>query len=374
MDSQPGTVRRFKASLSGTNFELTGDYNQRLVYQTIRTKGPITRAGVIELTGLAKPTIASIVRRLLASGLVLETSRIYGARGQPAAHLEVDPAGCYAIGLQLSDDTIQLVLIDAYGSPGNRIAARLPVSSERRVDTLLRKAIPKLVGQTRAERIIGVGVVVSAGAPHFADQPGGAFLPAMSDLLPGVPIYVDSDLAAAAAGESLFGLGANLQSFYYILIDDRPVGGFVMHQALFKGAHPAHSRLLFPDAELNWVQQGIAAGHQAGSPHQTRSDVDETWVTEACKDLVPLMISINCLLNPGGVLLGGRIPPERLAKLAERCNALLLNLAPQIPSHAGIQPARLAADATLIGAASLPMRARLFPTEEALLKGGDDAT
>lgn len=374
MDSQPGTVRRFKASLSGTNLELTGDYNQRLVYQTIRTKGPITRAGVIELTGLAKPTIAGIVRRLLASGLVLETSRIYGARGQPAAYLEVNPAGCYAIGLQISDDAIQLVLIDACGNPGNRIAARLPAPSERRIDTLLRKAIPKLVGQTHAERIIGVGVVVSGRAHHFADQPGGIHLPAMSDLLPGVPVYIDSELAAAAAGESLFGLGADLQSFYYILIDDRPVGGFVMHQALFKGAHPAHSRLLFPDADLGWVQQGMAAGREARPPHQAGRDVDAVWVAEACNDLVPLMISINCLLNPGGVLLGGRIPPEGLARLAERCNALLLDRAPQIPSHAGIQPARLAADATLIGAASLPMRARLVPTEEALLKGGDDAT
>lgn len=374
MDSQTGTVRRFKASLSGTNLELAGDYNQRLVYQTIRTRGPITRAGVIELTGLAKPTIAGIVRRLLASGLVLETSRIYGARGQPAAYLEVDPAGCYAIGLHLFDDAMQLVLIDASGNPGNRITARLPAPSERRIDTLLRKAIPKLVGQIRAERIIGVGVVASGVALHLADQPGGIHWPAISDILPGVPIYIDSDLAAAAAGESLFGLGADLQSFYYILIDDRPVGGFVMHQTLFKGAHPAYSHLLFPDTNLNWVEQGIAAGHKARSQHQAGREGDEAWVTDACNDLVPLLISINCLLNPGGVLLGGRIPPERLARLAERCNALLLDRAPQIPSHAGIQPARLAADATLIGAASLPMRARLFPTEEALSKGADDAT
>jgi len=37
MDSQPRTVRRLKASLTGTNLELTGDYNQRLVYQAVRT-------------------------------------------------------------------------------------------------------------------------------------------------------------------------------------------------------------------------------------------------------------------------------------------------------------------------------------------------
>ena len=77
------------------------------------------------------------------------------------------------------------------------------------------------------------------------------------------------------------------------------------------------------------------------------------------------------MLNPGGVLFGGRFPAPMLERLAARCNALLLELAPEIPSHAGIRPARLGADAMLIGAASLPMRARLFPTGEALLKERD---
>jgi len=81
MESQARVTRPLKASLSGTNLELTGDYNQRLVYQAVRTKGPVTRNDLAELTGLAKPTIAGIVKRLLRSELISETGRIYGARG-----------------------------------------------------------------------------------------------------------------------------------------------------------------------------------------------------------------------------------------------------------------------------------------------------
>ncbi|NVL78621.1 hypothetical protein HWN78_26975, partial [Escherichia coli] len=82
--------------------------------------GPITRNALIELTGLAKPTIAGIVRRLLGSELVIETSRIFGARGQPAVHLEVNPEGCYSVGLQVDDDRLDLVSIDALGHPVSR--------------------------------------------------------------------------------------------------------------------------------------------------------------------------------------------------------------------------------------------------------------
>jgi predicted NBD/HSP70 family sugar kinase len=186
-----------------------------------------------------------------------------------------------------------------------------------------------------------------------------------------MPIYIDSDLAAATAGELLFGIGATLQTYYFILMDLKPVGGLVMHQALFRGAHPSQKRFLFPDAEVAWCREAVAVERESRLSHQAPPDVSESWLEAACNDLLPLLISINCLLNPGGLLLGGRFPQEWLRRLAERCNTLLLESAPQIPSHAGIQAARLGAAVTLIGAASLPMRARLSPIGEALLKGYD---
>lgn len=373
MDNQPRTVRRLKASLSGTNLELTGDYNQRLVYQAIRTGGPITRNALIELTGLAKPTIAGIVRRLLGSDLVLETGRIYGGRGQPAVHLEINPEGCYAIGLQIGDDGLALVSVDAFGTVVRRSAASLPSPSGEQIDAFIRKEFLDLTGATRRDRIIGLGVATVGQDRPAGKGNDGIDLPAMSDVAPGVPVYVDSDLAAATAGESLFGSGATFQSYYYMLMDVRPVGGLVMHQALFKGAHPGKRRWLFPDGELGWCREAVSAGTAARLDGGVPAACDEAWLAAACEDLLPLLISINCMLNPGGVLLGGRFPRRWLERLAARCNDLLLDRAPQIPSHAGIQPAHLASDATLIGAASLPMRARLFPIGQALMKAPDHA-
>ncbi len=377
-DSQPQIVRRLKASLPGTNLELTGDYNQRLVYQAIRTKGPITRNELTELTGLAKPTIAGIVKRLVRSELVSETGRIYGGRGQPAVHLEANPEGCYSIGLHVDEDQLSLIVVDAVGHPVRRSTTSLPSSSRTRVNEFFQHQFVDLTKGIRRERIIGLGVampdaVASSRSSHAeaGTDAIGIDLMALSEIARDMPIYIDSDLAAATAGELLFGVGATLQTYYFILMDVRPVGGLVMHQALFRGAHPSQKRFLFPDAELGWCREAVAVEREARLSHQSPPDVDESWLEAACDDLLPLLISINCLLNPGGLLLGGRFPQEWLGRLAERCNTLLLERAPQIPSHAGIQPARLAADVTLIGAASLPMRARLSPIGEALLKGHD---
>lgn len=377
-DSQPQVVRRIKASLSGTNLELTGDYNQRLVYQAIRTKGPITRNALTELTGLAKPTIAGIVKSLVRSELVSETGRIYGGRGQPAVHLEANPEGCYSIGLHVDEDQLSLIVIDALGHSVRRSTTSLPSSSRTRVNEFFQHQFVDLTKGIRRERIIGLGVATSdsiASSRNFHGGTGseavGIDLMALSEIARGMPIYIDSDLAAATAGELLFGIGATLQTYYFILMDLKPVGGLVMHQALFRGAHPGQKRFLFPDAEVAWCREAVAVERESRLCHQAPPDVSESWLEAACNDLLPLLISINCLLNPGGLLLGGRFPQEWLKRLADRCNTLLLESAPQIPSHAGIQAARLGAAVTLIGAASLPMRARLSPIGEALLKGYD---
>jgi len=378
MESQPPMVRRLKASLSGTNLELTGDYNQRLVYQAVRTKGPITRNALSELTGLAKPTIAGIVKKLIRSELIAETGRIYGGRGQPAVHLEINPAGCYSIGLQIDESQLALVVIDALGRPAGRTTTSLPSASRARINEFFQHQFVELIGDIRHDRIIGFGVAMSGSIQsdrhHHADmgvEGAGIDLLSLSEIARDMPIYIDSDLAAATTGELLFGTGATLQNYYYMLMDVKPVGGLVRDQALFRGAHPRQKRFLFPDADLAWCREAVTVEREARSNHQDSPDVDELWLAAACDDLLPLLISINCLLDPGGVLLGGRFPQQWLGRLAERCTELLDERAPQIPSHARIQPAHLAADATLIGAASLPMRARLFPTDEALLKAHD---
>jgi predicted NBD/HSP70 family sugar kinase len=146
------------------------------------------------------------------------------------------------------------------------------------------------------------------------------------------------------------------------------VGGLVIHKSLYRGAHPDQKKYLFPQADTQWCEQAARAEREARLSNRPPDRVDSEWLETACANLLPQLISINCLFDPEGVLIGGRVPQPWLEAVAARCNTLIHEQAPHIPSHTPVQPARLAADATLIGAASLPMRARLFPTNEALLK------
>src|SRR3546814_12050502 len=89
-------------SLSGTNLERAGDYNQRIGLQAIRLTEEPTRSDLARVTGLTPPTIVNITKRLIDLGLVQPAGRLQGKRGQPAMRIVIDPDGALAIGLHIA--------------------------------------------------------------------------------------------------------------------------------------------------------------------------------------------------------------------------------------------------------------------------------
>ena len=73
-----------RASLSGTNIERAGDYNQRVALQSIRVGLAKTKQEVAAYTGLTVPAVTNITNRLLDDGLIIEAGKLHGHRGQPA--------------------------------------------------------------------------------------------------------------------------------------------------------------------------------------------------------------------------------------------------------------------------------------------------
>ena len=85
----PAKTAHRGASLSGTNLERAGDYNQRVALQSIRIGAAKTKQEVAALTGLTVPAITNITNRLVEDGLILEAGKLHGARGQPAMTLSL---------------------------------------------------------------------------------------------------------------------------------------------------------------------------------------------------------------------------------------------------------------------------------------------
>jgi predicted NBD/HSP70 family sugar kinase len=386
---------RLVASLSGTNLERAADYNQRIVLQAIRIAGETTRAELATITGLTAPTIANITKRLLDLGLIAEAGRRFGLRGQPALRLRVNPDGAFSIGINIDRDHHTIVALDLAGKVRARSIRSDHFAMPGEVLAWLRTEIAAIraSGAINEQRLIGVGVALpdelgSVALPHRPDgyeawnQLDVAEL--VREVLP-LPVHIDNDAAAAAIGEAQFGSGLTRPSFFYLLISAGLGGGLVMDGSYVRGATARSGEIGFlPDPTAAkpgaTVQDTVSlsallarlesAGHPVADLDALSADmpVVRQWLDDAARSLLGPLVSVNCLINPAAVLIGGRLPEALI-------DALIVRLSPALalvraPSIAPVLRAAASTDAPAIGAAILPFLDQVLPTESALMQAG----
>ena len=274
--------------LSGTNLERAGDHNQRVTLHAIRVNGPITRAELVEITGLTAPAIANITKRLLTDKLIQEAGRRRGGRGQPATKLVINPDSWFSIGLNVDRDHITMVVLDFEGRVRARASSEVAFAMPKDVEQFFRKGVGKLLAKVGIgrERLAGVGVALPDDMPKavtLPHQPADYGVWASTDvaaLLAGtlhVPVFVENDAAAATMGEMQFGLGKKHQTFFYILITAALGGSLVIDGNHFRGAsgrsrrarHAARTRChraRAPDPEHRVVVGAVWPAGRAGHP------------------------------------------------------------------------------------------------------------
>jgi predicted NBD/HSP70 family sugar kinase len=390
-------------NLSGTNLERAGDHNQRVTLHAIRVSGPVTRTDLVLMTGLTAAAIANITNRLLRQRLIVKAGTIRGGRGQPAVKFSINPDSCYSLGLNVDRDHITMVLVDFAGNVRARLCREVAFALPDAVQSFVRRTAGELLDRARLSpgRLVGLGVAfpddIQRSAlpnqpPDYAAWGSVSLERLLSSVLP-VPIFVENDAAAAAIGEMHFGLGQRYQSFFYILITAGLGGGLVVDGHYVRGATgrsgelgllPAPNtsegpRTLQSVVSISTLNERLAAqGLRVSAPRRlteikaAEQPVVERWINESVEALETTLVSIDCLINPEAILIGGRLPAPLVERLAERLNERLRTYQPIIPSVAPITRAALAEDAPAVGAAILPFTNRFLPTRLALMKNPNE--
>ena len=384
--------------LSGTNLERAADHNQRVTLHAIRVSGSLTRIDLANITGLTPPAIANITKRLLGDGLIEEAGRRRGGRGQPPTNLVVNPQACFAVGVNIDRDHITIVLVDFVGETIARASCEADFALPADVRRFYRDSVDQLIAGSGIDpdRIVGVGVA-SPDDLGRVDLPGRPAAYAEWDVVDLVelfaeplrlPVFVENDAAAAAIGELQLGRGQQRSSFFYILISSALGGGLVVDGAYSRGANGRSGELGFlmgadgrggrqqiqASVSLSGLSHPLAAagldiGRMLTAPEdEAVNRVVDPWIEEAADRLCEPLIAVNCLINPGAVFIGGRLPARFVDRLADRLNALLAERGDNVPVLAPVERALLADDAPAVGAAILPFSHFLLPKPNALWK------
>ena len=394
--AEPGRAdrsSRLSSSLSGTNLVRAGDHNQRVVLQAIRLSQTIIRSELAAITGLTQPTIANIVKRLVDLGLVSDAGRETGRRGMPPQRLTINGDGGFAIGVNIDRDHASVVTLDLAGRVRTRSTREMAFPQPGQVQDYVAGEVARVIADAAIDsaRVLGVGVAIpsSLGSVPLSHRPAEFAIwdevdvaQLIGDVAPW-PVYVENDAAAATIGEMQFGRGRTYRTFIYILLTAGLGGGVIVDGDYFRGETNASGRIGFLDmgrgavlqdlVSLSGVATRLEAAGLARRPPEELVGGDPAlvatmaqWIEDAAAMLAAPLQTLNLVLNPGAVLIGGRLPEPLVERLAARLNRLLASDDP-MSAVAPVLRADLSADAPAIGAAILPFSAALLPSDAILM-------
>jgi glucokinase-like ROK family protein len=222
--------------------------NTALLMDYLRRHGPLSRASLSTATGLNPSTVSSLVRHLLAEGLVREIGRQPAeGSGRPGILLELNPEGGCAVGVEIGVDAISVVLTDFIAQVlWRRRVASDPQEGQEvvlgRAEDIVQEALA--VGQERGLRLLGIGL----GLPGLVDLRHGSLVFAPNLGWCDVPlqqlwgarfnlsVFVENEANAAALGEYYFGIARNVHNLIYLSVGIGLGGGIIINGRLLRGS------------------------------------------------------------------------------------------------------------------------------------------
>ena len=398
--------RRAADPSRGTNQSGVRLYNERLILSLVRRHGSLPKVEISRLTGLSVQTIAGIMNRLEADGLLLKLSPQRGRVGQPAVPFALNPSGAFSAGLKIGRRSSELVLIDFVGEVRRYRRWTYPYPVPERLLELFREALDAMAGglpEEQAGRVAGLGLAIpfelwswggEIGAPPEVMRQWQA-LDLRSELakLCGWPVYLCNDATAACAAELVFGQGGRYHDFIYLFVGSFVGGGIVLDGTLYPGrtgnagalgSMPINggaterrlgTQQLIRSASLHVLERKLAAaGADPARIWATTEDWDgcgaplDEWIGEAASSLAQAVVAAAAVIDFEAAVLDGAFPPRVRARLVREVAREVEALDRRGLSPMAIVEGSIGGAARAIGGATLPLLASFARDREVLFK------
>ncbi|MBO1331540.1 ROK family transcriptional regulator [Streptomyces sp. VRA16 Mangrove soil] len=361
--------------------------NDRLALRFLQTEGPLTATQLKELTGLSRPTVADLVERLTASGLIAVVGEAGAQRRGPNAKLYGIVAGrAHLAALDVRTEGVRVAVCDLLGAV--LAEASVPVDVGEPTGAAVERAVA-LVERTAKEAGAEPLHTVGIGAPGLIDPATGELrdssgLPewhrrlvaALQERLP-ARVLVENETNLAALAEQRDGATRDRDEFVLLWLGLGIGAAVVLNGKLRRGASGGAGEVGFlpvpgtaglPSAtacdggfhslagSAAILELAVAHGLVGpGAPVERAAEVVREAVADgadpfldALADRVVLgAAAVVAVLDPGCVVLAGEVGRAGGDVLAERVAARLRWMSPLVTE---VRPGQLGGGAVLRGA------------------------
>ncbi|MBA4602033.1 ROK family transcriptional regulator [Thermoactinomyces mirandus] len=224
---------------------LVKQINKSIVFNTIKKKGPLSRAQVSKKTGLNKATVSTMVSELINEAFIHEIGAGKSSGGRKPVMLYFNHRAGYAVGIDVGVNYILGVLTDLSGNVIEKTASPLRNIDIDYVVGQIFSCIETLVNNVPNSPygIVGVGIGVPGQvgqddqilfAPNLKWR--NIHLKQMVEKKFLIPAKIGNEANAGAYGEQLYGAGKNISNLVYVSIGIGIGTGIFINNRLYKGA------------------------------------------------------------------------------------------------------------------------------------------
>jgi predicted NBD/HSP70 family sugar kinase len=364
----------------------------RRVAEVLRGRGPGTRAELISITGLSRPTVGSALSELDRAGLIAEEPGA-SAGGRPAGVFRLTRKAGLAVGIDIGRRHLRVAVADL----GHTVLADEAIRLDRDADDhphialhLAVQQVDRVLAEVGGERreVVGIGLGIPAPVTRQGRIGSPTLLPAWADLVPaeelkkrldGLPVRVDNDANLGALAEHTWGAGRDSADLVYVKIATGIGAGIVLDGRLYRGSAGTAGELghVTLDASGPICRCGnrgcleLSAGGRALLAQAGLRDLDELaqkamlgdpscrrLILDAGKYLGVALGGLLNLINPDRIVVGEfasqkgstelLLEPVRRG-LAETAMAAAVDSVEVVPAHLGERAAALGGIALALG-------------------------
>lgn len=363
--------------------------NDRLALRLLQQEGPLTAGQLKQLTGLSRPTVADLVERLAAAGLIEVAGESGEQRRGPNAKLYGIVADrAHLAALDVRTEGVSVVVSDLLG----RVLAEssVPIAGDIGTGAAVEQAVAlveRVAKEAGADRLHTVGI----GAPGLIDPATGELrnstgLPewhrrlvaALQERLPEARVHVENETNLAALAEQRDGAAQDRDTFVLLWLGHGTGAAVVLDGSLRRGASGGTGEIGFlPVPGTDGLPSatgceggfhslaGSAAIAQLAGEYGVVAEATEhepvaaglvgTAVAEGAGDFLDTLAdrlavgvsSVVAVLDPGCVVLGGEVGESGGAELAGRVQERVRRMSP-LPTE--VRSSTLGGAAVLRGA------------------------
>ncbi|ELS51748.1 ROK family transcriptional regulator [Streptomyces viridochromogenes] len=221
--------------------------NDRLALRLLQQEGPLTAGQLKQLTGLSRPTVADLVERLTAAGLIAVVGEAGEQRRGPNAKLYGIVADrAHLAALDVRTEGVSVVVSDLVGAV--LAEASVPIGGDTGTGPAVEQAVAlveRVAKEAGADRLHTVGI----GAPGLIDPATGELrdstgLPewhrrlvaALQERLPEARVNVENETNLAALAEQRDGVARDRDTFVLLWLGHGTGAAVVLDGALRRGA------------------------------------------------------------------------------------------------------------------------------------------